>query len=337
MKRHNHLFAKIVTFENLLLAARKAARGKSGKPMVARFLYYLEDELFSLQDELSLGTWQPRGYRVFQINDPKPRRISAADFRDRVVHHAVFNILEPILDRRLIHDTWACRKGKGSHGAVARARFFAGKYPYFLKCDIRRYFDSVDHGILKTLVRGIIKDKRLLHLLDTIIDHSAPGSLPGKGLPIGNLSSQHFANLYLGELDRCLQERLGVKAYVRYMDDMLLFGAGKKELWRLLARVEEFLYHDLALELKPAATIVAPVTEGIAFLGFRVYPGVTRLQRKTERRFRRKLRAGEDAYLAGKIDVEQLAVSVQGAVAHISHADTGRLRQALLLASLPLG
>lgn len=200
MKRVGLLFERVVAFENLLYATRQAARGKTSQLRVAHFLFHQEKECLRLQTELKQGIWLPSGFRVFEIREPKPRRISAADFQDRVVHHALCNILEPVFERRLIFDTWACRRGKGSHLAVKRAQVFSQRFPYFLKCDIRRYFDNVDHAILKRLLRRLIKDQAVLNLLDRIIDHPLPGASPGKGLPIGNLTSQHFANLYLGEL-----------------------------------------------------------------------------------------------------------------------------------------
>ena len=337
MKRVGHLFEKIISFENLLRAARQAASGKKEQIRIAHFLFHLENELLQLQAELAQNTWQPCGFRVFEIREPKPRRISAADFRDRVVHHALCNILEPVFDKRLIFDTWACRKGKGSHGAVKRAQMFCRRYPYFLKCDIRLYFDSVDHSILKGILWRILKDKQVLNILDKIIDHPLPGALPDKGLPIGNLTSQHFANLYLGELDHEIKERQGIKPYLRYMDDMLFFAVSKNELHSILGKMEDFLKIHLQLNLKPSATQIAPVTEGAPFLGFRIFPGLIRLNPRSLRRYRKRLRQRELAYKSGNINVEDLTTSVQSMIAHMRHADTLRLRQSLLPASLALG
>ena len=192
MKRHGFLFERIAAFDNLLMAARQAASGKKDRMRVADFLFHLETELLCLQDELKAGTWRPGPFRVFEIREPKPRRISAADFRDRVLHHAICNIIGPIFEKRAIHDSWACRTGKGSHGAVLRAQGFARRHRYFLKCDIRRYFESVDHAILKRLLRRIFKDAQLLALLDRIIDHTPPGSKNDKELPILNLNIHPF-------------------------------------------------------------------------------------------------------------------------------------------------
>ncbi len=337
MKRVGYLFDEIISFQNLHRAALQAAAGKKKQIRVAHFLFHLENELICLQQELEQGIWQPSGFRVFEIRDPKPRRICAADFRDRVVHHALCHVLEPFFDKRMIFDSWACRKNKGSHGAVKRAQNFSRRNGYFLKCDIRRYFDSVDHGVLKQLLRRILKDARLLNLLDIIIDHPLPGMQEGKGLPIGNLTSQYFANLYLGELDHQIKDVLGCKFYLRYMDDMLFFSDIKKTLHGVLDMMEHFIDSRLYLRLKTSATQMAPVSEGIPFLGFRIFPGMIRLQRKSLQRFRKRLRNMESDFVNGEISVEELSASIQSMIAHMSHANTQRMRQPFLDTSLALG
>lgn len=337
MKRAGGLFERIVAFDNLLRAVRQAARGKRDRPTVARFIFDLEPELLRLQDELHTGRYRPGAFFTFEIRDPKRRNICAAPFRDRVVHHAICHVLEPFFERRLIFDTYACRPGKGSHAAVARAQHFARRYPYFLKCDVRKYFESVDHGVLNALLARLFKDPPLHDLLGRIIAHAPPDAPPGKGLPIGNLTSQHFANLYLGELDHHLKDRLGVGGYLRYMDDLLLFADDKPALHRNLAALRAFLRETLRLELKETATRLAPATEGIPFLGFRVYPGVLRLNPRTLRRFRRRWRGRERAYRAGRLGGDDLARTVASLFAHVAHADTWRLRRRLVEDSLPLG
>ena len=333
MKRHAGLFEQIVRFENLLGAASRAARGKRDRPTVARFEFHLERELFALQEALVAGCYRPGAFFTFEIRDPKPRAICAAPFRDRVVHHAVCDVLEPVFERRLIFDTYACRPGKGTHAAVARAQHFARCYRYFLKCDVLRFFASVDHSRLRTLLERVFKDRPLLDLLGKIVDHGPPGAEPGRGLPIGNLTSQHFANLYLGELDHHLKERERVKGYLRYMDDLLLFADDKARLHLLLAEIRRFLGDRLGLSLKQDATRLAPVTDGIPFLGFRIYPGLLRLNRRSLRRFRRQVRAREHAYRLELIGQEELAGSVASHFAHIAHADTLTLRRAMVLDS----
>lgn len=337
MRRQGGLFQRIIRFDNLLLAARKAVQGKRDRPSVVRFEFHLEQELLALQDDLENGGYQPGGYFTFEVRDPKRRAICAAPFRDRVVHHAVCNVLEPCFERRLIFDTYACRPGKGTHAAIARAQQLARRHRYFLKCDVRKYFQSVDHAILQALLVRLFKDPPLLALLERIIAHAPPDASPGKGLPIGNLTSQHFANLYLGELDHHLKERRRVKGYLRYMDDLILFADDKPTLHLWLADMRRFLRDDLALALKERATRLAPVTEGISFLGMRIYPGVIRLNQRSLRRFRRQVRGREDAYRAGRLDVEDLCNAVASLCAHVSHADTLALRRQMAQDSLVEG
>lgn len=337
MKRFGNLFEKIVAFDNLVLAANKTLRGQKHKPAAARFYFDLEPELLNLQDELESGCWRPRPYRVFTICEPKPRRICASDLRDRVVHHAICNILDPIFERRMIYDTYACRVGKGTHAAVERAQACMRRADYCLQCDVRKYFASIDHTALKTLLRRILKDKRLLEVLDRIIDHPLPGSEPGCGLPIGNLTSQYFANLYLGELDHFIKERLRIKGYLRYMDDWLIFSDDKPALHETLAAVRGFLRERLKLELKEKALRITPVWSGVLFLGFQIYPGTIRICDDKWSRFRRIVRDREAAYLAGEIDEEELARSVASMIGHVQSADTLAVRRQFFDDSLNLG
>ncbi len=337
MKRQTGLFEPITCFDNLLLAARKASRGKRDKPSVAWFEFHLEREILTLEDELLNGRYRPGPFYTFEVRDPKRRRICAAPFRDRVVHHAICNVLEPSFERRLIFDSYACRIGKGTHAAIARAQRFARRYRYVLKCDIRKFFQSVDHAVLKALLSRLFKEPPLLALLGRIIDHAPPDAEPGRGIPIGNLTSQHFANLYLGELDHYLKERRGVKGYIRYMDDVLVFADDKPTLHLWLADIRQFLGENLRLELKEESTLLMPVTEGIPFLGFRIYPGVIRLNARTLRRFRRGLRAREKAYREGRLSDTALADAVASLFAHVAHADTVQLRRQLIKGSLDLG
>ena len=210
MKRYGNLWPEIIDFENLLIAARKAQKGKRFRADVLEFNHALEQELFTLQDELQAQTYRPRKYHKFKIWDPKPRMISKADYRDRVVHHALYNVIMPLLERTLIWTTYANRLGYGSHRALKRFTQFARSHQYCLQCDIQKYFPTIDHAILKTLIRRKIKCPDTLWLIDTIIDASNKQDpviqyFPGddllsplqrrKGLPIGNLTSQMFANV----------------------------------------------------------------------------------------------------------------------------------------------
>jgi len=329
MRRAGYLFEKVADFHALNAAARRAGRGKGKSDCAASFLFHPETEALKLQRELLDGSYRPGLYRTFSVSDPKFRTISAADFRDRVVHHALCAVLEPLFERAAIADSYACRPGKGSHAAVKRAQFFTRRSRFFLKLDIRRFFETADHEVLKTSLRRLVKDEKLLALADRIINHGAPGSPPGKGLPIGNLTSQHFANHYLGPLDRFIKEKLRVRGYVRYMDDMLLFADSKNVLREAGRGAGRFLERELKLEIKAGATVLAPVSEGIAFLGLRLWPRVIRLDASGKRRLVRALRLAARDLETGLRGEEDIASSLRSRVAHASHADTLGLRRSL--------
>jgi RNA-directed DNA polymerase len=327
MRRAGHLFEHVASFAALHQAAHKAARGKRGKPATAAFLVNLELEILALQRELRDKTYRPRPYRTFSVAEPKPRTISAADFRDRVIHHALCSVLEPLFERAAIFDSYACRTGKGAHAAVLRAQSFCRRSGYFLKLDVRKFFETADHAVLKALLRRSVKDPDVLWLVDTIIDHGAPGSPPGKGLPIGNLTSQHLANHCLTSVDRFVKQELRVPDYLRYMDDSLLFGDDKARLWEARDRIRDFLHERLALDLKDKATILAPVCEGLPFLGFRIWGRLIRLDPRTARRFRSKLRGTHHGLAAGTIHEEDAIRSGGSLIGHVAFANTLQFRR----------
>ncbi|MCY4597861.1 MAG: reverse transcriptase domain-containing protein [Bryobacterales bacterium] len=337
MKRHGHLFEQIVEYHSLLAASHRARRGKQARIEVARFVFDLERNLLALQAELRSGTYRMRPYRTFVVREPKVRRICAAHFRDRVVHHAVCSVLDPVIEAGMIGDTFACRRGKGTHAAVRRVQDFSRKLPYVLLCDVRKYFETIDQEVLKDRLRRKLKDRALLALLDRIIEHPLPGGKPGKGVPIGNLTSQHFANLYLGELDHFIKDRLGLPGYVRYMDDLAVFAHAKPLLRRTLDSMREFLGARLRLELREERTRITPVTQGVPFLGFRVFPGVMRLDGRKWARLRRRVRAREAAYRLGRISEDDLERSVRSMAAHVSHSDSLQARRELFALSCRLG
>ncbi len=327
MKRLGGLWPEIATFETLWHAYRRARRGKRDRPGVAEFGLDLERNLFQLRDELVQGTYRPGPYRLFTIYERKPRLIAAAPFRDRVVQHAVMAIMEPPLDRRFIFDSYACRTGKGVHQAVARYQWWADRYTYALKLDIARYFPSIDQAILKAKLERRIKDARLLELLGWVIDSSPPtaGVAPGKGMPIGNLLSQFFANLYLDDLDHWIKERLLAPTYLRYVDDMVLLANDKERLWNLAYEIGEHLAAD-GLRLHPTKVQVTRVADGLDVLGYRVYPGRCLLRNANGHRFTRHLRALARGYAAGRLDWPAIDPSVRAWIGHAGHADTWRLR-----------
>ena len=228
MKRAGNLYNKIATSENVRIAYYKAKKGKRFNKDVLIYSQNLEKNLQKLQSELKNRRIPVGNYHFFKIFDPKERVICAADFRERILHHAIMNVLDPLFERFQIFDTFACRKNKGTHKVVKRAFYFTKIYPCFVKMDVRKYFDSIDHAILKNLLRRKIKDKAVLNLLDSIID--SYNKTPGRGIPIGNLTSQYFANFYLGFADRYIKETLKIHGYVRYMDDMVIWGDNQQML-----------------------------------------------------------------------------------------------------------
>jgi len=336
VKRINNLFEKIVAFENLLVAAYRAARGKKLKNSVNLFLFQIENEILLLREELLHKTYKPKSYFQFEVKEPKIRQICSSNFRDRVTHHAICQLIEPIFERRSIFDSYACRNDKGSHQAVSRCQKFAKQYKYYLKCDINKFFENIDHQVLKNILRRVFKDQDLLWLLDVIIDHKVPENIKGKGLPIGNLTSQHFANLYLGEFDHYVKERLQVKGYVRYMDDFICFSNSKAELWNLHSQLQKFVEDNLLLKLKARVTQVAPVIDGIPFLGFRIFPSIIRLKNENLRRLIFKIKKKESLYAIGELPLNKLRQSVNSMVAHVEHANSLSLRRKIFKGSFNL-
>lgn len=336
MKRAGSLFEKVVAFENLVEALYRAAQGKKLKGNVARYLLDLEKEVIQLQSELVEGTYHPRPYFQFTIFEPKKRNICSSNFRDRVVHHAISDVIEPYLERRFISDTYACRVGMGAHLALKRSQEFTRRYRHFLKCDISKYFESIDHARLKRLLSRIFKDSRLLALMDRIIDHGIPLAPDGLGLPIGNLTSQHFANLYLGELDHFVKERIRAPGYLRYMDDFILFHDSKDFLNQAHKEVQGFLERELALKLKDKVTVLAPTSQGVPFLGCRVFQGLIRLQRKNLLRMRQKIVSRERSFIKGRISEDEMVKSLNSVVAHAQRVNATHLLRREVLRSLKM-
>ena len=326
VKRVGHLFEQVVSFRALCVAARRAARGKRLSMSAAAFLLDLEPEVLRLERELLDGSYRPASYRTFTIDDPKPRTISAAAFRDRVVHHALCAALEPVLERGAIEQSFACRKAKGTLAAVGCAQGFARRARRFLKLDIRKFFETADHGVLQRQLRRVVKDRRCLELADRFIDAGAPGSPPGKGLPIGNLTSQHFANFYLCPLDHFIKHELRARHYCRYMDDLLIFGDQGEVLRGLRDEIERFVGTRLLLELKEEATILAPVHAGVPYLGFRIWPDLIRLDPRRVRRFRGRFRDLSARLRAGALDDAAYSRSASSLIGWAEQADTLGLR-----------
>jgi retron-type reverse transcriptase len=274
------MYRQLCSWDNLLLAYHRASQGKRGHPTVAAFEHRLEDHVLDLQAELRSHSYRPGRYTSFYIHEPKRRLISAAPFRDRVVHHALGNLIEPIFERTFIADSYAKRVGKGTHRALNRAQELVRRYPYVLQCDVRQFFPSIDHAILRRILASKIADPDVLWLVDRILE-SGQGVLseedamvyfPGddlfavnrpRGLPIGNLTSQFWANVYLNLFDHFIKRTLRCPGYVRYVDDFPLFAPDKGTLWAWNQTVEGRLT-DLRLTIHPR-THPRPVAEGIPF------------------------------------------------------------------------
>jgi retron-type reverse transcriptase len=344
-KTYKNMYSDITSFETLVSAWRKARRGKRYKAAVASFECNLDTELLTLYHELNEKTWQPGGFRSFTVHEPKRRKISAAPFRDRVVHHALISVLEPIYERKFIYDSYANRKGKGTHAALDRCTQFMRRYPYVLQCDIQQFFPAIDHLILKEILATSIACIPTLNLCGKIIDSGA-GVLsaeytmqwfPGddllaverpRGLPIGNQTSQFWANVYLNELDQFVKHVLRCPAYVRYVDDFLLFADDKAVLRQWRAQIIEFL-QSLRLTLHQNRAQTQPVVHGIPFLGFRVFPDHRRLKRSKGIAYRRHLKTLWKGYKDGKVTQSEGRASVMAWLGHVQHGNTWGLQRAL--------
>lgn len=328
MKRTGNLFERILERENLRRAFLRAVCGKRAHPEARRYAANLEANLFRMREQLAAENIPLGRFRQFVIHDPKERIITAPCFEERVLHHAIMNICEPAFDRWLIDDTFACRTGKGREAAVLRAAMFARRCPVFLKLDIRKYFDSVSHDLLLSRLSRRFKDDSLLRLFERIVRcFRGDGRC---GLPIGSLTSQHFANFYLGWFDRFVKETLRVRGYVRYMDDMVLWGDDLQAQKQVLGECETFLSQELHLELKPP--FLNRTVHGMDFLGCRVFPTHRTLSRRSRRRFRDKLRQLEREFQAGELTERELQGRAEAAIAFARGAGVSswRFRQAAL-------
>ena len=319
--------AKIADAENLRLAFWKAAKGKRGKADCLAFRERLDENLTALGTELLAGDVPVGVYHYFKVHDPKERLICAASFRERVLHHALMNVCEPVLEGAAVFDSYACRRGKGRLLAVGRAQGYARTNRCFLKMDIRKYFDSIHQATLRELLGRKFKDPLLLGVFGRII--GSYHTTPGRGLPIGNLTSQHFANFYLAPLDRFLKETLRRRAYVRYMDDFVVWGESGCELRADCERVRAFLEAELKLELK-FNTAINRTTFGMDFLGYRVFPGTVRLARRSKVRFARKFQRYEAAHLRGEWSELVLQQRMQALLSFVMPVESRAFRRHVL-------
>ena len=348
---YRNLWPQLVSFENLWLAYLAARRGKRSRPSVVAYEFDADSRLLRLQERLETGTYAPGTYRTFVIQEWKRRVISAAPFEDRIVHHALCRVIESIWEFRFIHDSYACRVGKGTLAALNRAQHFARGNRYVLSLDVREFFPSVDHQLLQDTLARHIADRRVLDLCRTIIaggcdllaEAYTPVFFPGddlfatlrpRGLPIGNLTSQFWANVFLHPLDLYIKQELHCRAYLRYADDLLLFADDTAILHAWRDAVRERLA-ALRLTIHTHRAQVVPVVAGFPFVGWVITPQRRRLRRRNVVAFWRRYRQRLAAYAAGEIDLDRLAATVHGWVGQTKHGSTTGLRKAVLRLPVP--
>lgn len=331
------LFLKLSQFDSLLTAAYQCRKGKANKRSTLIFFDNLEENIIGLLNDLVHQTYQTSPYHHFFVFEPKRRLVSAPNFRDRVLHRAIYNLIEPLYDRVFEHDSYACRTSKGAHAGADRAQAFIRQVErqhgkaYAFKADISRYFSSINHAKLKQLLSGRISCQGMLSMLYYIID-SSPANELGTGIPLGNLTSQIFANVYLHELDRYAKHTLRAKRYIRYMDDFVIIHHDKQQLQAWRKDIEAFLESELRLYTN-RKTQVFPIGvkkgRSLDFLGYRIYSTHRLLRKSSVKRIKSKLKKYRRKYAAGELELNDINPKVQSWLGHASHANTYNLRKKL--------
>lgn len=344
MKRYGDIYEKIVSYENLIAAAYNASKGKKHRGNVIQFSSMIIDNVIALRNELIEKRYKPGSYKEFYVYDSKKRKISAAPYRDRVVHHAVCNVIMPIFEKTFIDNSFANRKGKGTHRAASMCRKYLHEYRYYLKCDIVKYFPSVDHEILKAILAKKIKCRDTLGLIELIIDGSnkqdcaefyfqgddlfSPCSRR-KGIPIGNLTSQYFANIYLTPLDHYIYEKLKIRAYIRYVDDFILFHDDKKYLHYCKNEIISFL-EKYRLKIHENNAHPNPADHGVVFLGYMLFMDGILLKRMNIVRFTRRMKRYAILVKKGEGDFKNIRQSVMSWLGYAKFADSYMIRRIIL-------
>lgn len=343
MKRYSGIYEQIYDYENLYEAYLAARRNKTQRSEVLAFTRNLEENLIELQNELIWHTYHVGRYREFYVTDPKKRLIMALPFRDRVVQWAIYRQISYLLDKRYIPTSYACRIGGGTQRAVHQLQQYIRHTPgevYVLKLDVSKYFYRIDHGVLLGILHRIFKDKELLELLRRIIDDEQDGGLfgidiktgereAGVGMPIGNLTSQMFANLYLNEADQYTKHALKAKKYIRYMDDMVIVSNDKAYLRNCWQAMDDFLASHLKLRLNRKSTILK-ASSGIDFCGHRVWRNHIKLRKKAALKMKHRLRWLKRAYARGEVDLQTVTASLTSYLGLLSHCDSYELRKSIL-------
>jgi retron-type reverse transcriptase len=323
MKRIGHLTDEIADLENLRLAFWKAKRKKSGKEEVRAFSANLDKNLLSLSEEISNGDVSVGEYSYFKVYDPKERLICAAGFHERVLHHAIMNVCDPVFEKFQIYDSYATRRNKGQFAALEKVKNWARDEIWFCKLDARKYFDSINHKILYKQLCDRFKDERLMNILWQIINSYSV--TPSRGVPIGNLTSQYFANFYLAHLDHFVKEKLRVKKYIRYMDDMVMLHSSKEKLLDLAEEVRGYCKRELELELKPVC--LNKIEKGIPFLGFVLFQHGVNLNKNSKKRFLMKHKRYARKLQIGEWSQKEYAQHAEPLFAFTRFADTLNMRR----------
>ncbi|MBI2031478.1 MAG: RNA-dependent DNA polymerase [Candidatus Levybacteria bacterium] len=323
-------YDNLISIENLFQAWNEFVKGKRKKKDVQEFHLNLEDNLFELHRKLKSKTYKHGDYEDFYINDPKRRHIHKAKVTDRIVHHLLYKYLYSVFDKTFIYDSYSCRLSKGTHRGVKRLENFAGEVSknytgecWALKLDIRKFFASVDHKILLRLLKEKIKDRNVLKLLEHVI--TSFNKEEGRGIPLGNLTSQIFANIYLNELDQFVKHKLRVKYYIRYADDFIIISNTKESLFQYLHIIKEFLLNNLNLELHQQKIIFRKLSWGIDFLGYIVLPYYLLPRTKTKRRILNKVKIKIKVHRSGKISDFSLNQTVQSYLGVLKHANSYKI------------
>jgi len=317
-------YKDIISVENLFEAWREFVRGKKNKKDVSEFSLSLAHNVFKLHEELKNKTYKHSSYTAFNISDPKPRSIHKASVKDRLLHHAIYRILYPYSDKKFIHDSYSCRLNKGTHKAMSRFQEIAyrasqahTKTIWILKCDIRKFFASIDQKILIEILKKHIKDADTIWLLERVIE-SFDSGMKGRGLPLGNLTSQLLVNIYMNEFDQYIKQELKVKYYIRYADDFIVTTIYRSNIEELLSDIKSFLRNRLNLELHPSKVSIKTLSSGIDFLGWIHFPNHRVLRISTKRRMIKKLKDNSDYQIK------------QSYLGLLRHGNTYKLKQKML-------
>ncbi len=325
-KKASHLIEQIADPDNLRLAFWKARKGKTYSKGVIDYRKNLGKNLVQLRDDILRGAVKVGQYTYFKVYDPKERQICASAFREQVLHHALMNICHDTFERWQISDSYASRKDKGTYAAIDKAKKHAKRYAWYLKLDVRKFFESIEHTVLKKQLAAIIKDPSVLAIFDAIIDSYE--AHPNRGVPIGNLTSQYFANHYLCILDHFIKEKLQIKEYIRYMDDMVLWHDDKEVLQKAFQEIRNYVQTELSMELKPEQLNWSTV--GLPFLGYKIFPYTVKLTRRSKLRFIKKMRYLDEKYHSGEWSEEMCQRRVLPLLAFVKHADTKGFRIRIL-------